>query len=169
MKVKGLLCVLVGLAAGCQQLGAPARVEVPADSAAGEIAFDLAGPGDAALMVPVFLNGEGPFDFVLDTGATLTCVDQAIATRLQLPAARGVVGVGAGVGGAGRMQILRLDSLRIGAARAGDLTVCALDLKHTGSIGLEIDGLLGLNFLRSFRVTLDFERKVLHLRAPGSP
>jgi predicted aspartyl protease len=169
MNAKGLLCVLLGLAAGCRQPGAPARVEVPADSAAGEIAFDLAGPGDAALMVPVFLNGEGPFDFVLDTGATLTCVDQEIARRLQLPAARGVVGVGAGVGGSGKMEILRLDSLRIGAARAGEMTVCALDLKHTDAIGLEIDGLLGLNFLRSFRVTLDFQRNVLHLRDPDSP
>ena len=168
MRGKGLLFVLV-LAAGCQRPGAPARVEVPADSAAGEVAFDLAGPGDAALMVPVYLNGEGPFDFVLDTGATLTCVDQAIATRLRLPAARGVVGVGAGIEGAGRMQILRLDSLRIGAARAKELNVCALDLKHIGTLGLEVDGLLGLNFLRSFRVTLDFQRKVLHLRSPDSP
>jgi predicted aspartyl protease len=165
MKASGYVAILLlGLVAGCQRTAAPARVEAPPDSAAGELAFELAGPGGAALMVPVYLNGQGPFDFVLDTGATLTCVDQAVATRLQLPTARGMVGVGAGVGGAGRMQMLRVDSVRVGAARAEEMTVCALDLKHTRAVGLEIDGLLGLNFLRSFRVTLDFERKVLHLR-----
>lgn len=49
--------LLVGLAAACQPTGAPARVEAPADSAAGEVPFDLAGPGGAALIVPVHLNG----------------------------------------------------------------------------------------------------------------
>lgn len=156
--------LFIGLGAGCQQMGAPARVEAPADSAAGEIPFELAGPGGAALIVPVYLNGQGPFDFVLDTGATITCVDQAIAQQLELPKARGVVGVGAGAAGAGQMQLVTLDSLRIGAAKAGRLSACALDLSHTGRVGLEIDGLLGLNFLRSFRVTLDFEREILLLQ-----
>lgn len=101
---------------------------------------------------------------MLDTGATLTCVDQALAQQLQLPEAGGMVGVGAGAGGAGQMRLVTLDSLRVGAARAEELTACALDLEHTASVGLEIDGLLGLNFLRSFRVTLDFEREVLILQ-----
>ena len=152
-------------ATACQQVGTPARVQAPADSAAGEIAFELAGPGGAALLVPVYLNGEGPFDFVLDTGATLTCVNQPVAERLRLPRARGVAGVGAGAGGSGRMELVRLDSLRIGQARAEDLTLCTLDLSHIGSLGLDVDGLLGLNFLRAFRVTLDFEREVLLLQA----
>lgn len=155
-----------GFATACQQVGAPARVELPADSAAGEIRFELAGPGGAALLVPVYVNGQGPFDFVLDTGATLTCVDQEIAQQLQLSPARGLVGVGAGAGGAGQMQLVTVDSLRIGAARAEDLTACALDLQHTATVGLELDGLLGLNFLRSFRVTLDFEREILLLQDP---
>ena len=156
-----LLMVVVN---GCQQAGAPARVEAPPDSAAGEVAFELAGPGGAALVVPVYVNGQGPFQFVLDTGATLTCVDEEIATRLELPEARGVTGVGAGVGGSGAMRLVRVDSLRVGAAAAADVMGCALDLRHIGSLGLEVDGLLGLNFLRAFRVTLDFEREVLLLQ-----
>ena len=164
--VAGLLSVAI-VAAGCRQTGAPARVEAPADSAAGEVAFELSGPGGAALMVPVYVNGQGPFRFVLDTGATLTCVDQQIAARLELPQARGVTGVGAGVGSSGRMQIVRVDSVRLGAARAEELMACALDLQHTGSVGLEIDGLLGLNFLRAFRVTIDFEREILLLQEPA--
>lgn len=162
--LKALL--LIAALAACQQAGAPARVEAPPDSAAGEVAFELAGPGGAALMVPVHVNGQGPFRFILDTGATLTCVDQQIAQRLELPEPRGMIGVGAGVGGSGRMRLVRVDSLRLGAARAQELTACALDLRHTGDVGLEIDGLLGLNFLREFRVTVDFEREILILQDP---
>ena len=168
MRAQQKLAILLLLVSGIacqQQSAAPARVEAPADSAAGEIPFELAGPGGAALVVPVYINGQGPFDFVLDTGATLTCLDQELAQRLELPEARGVVGSGAGVGGAGQMQILRADSLRVGGARAAEMMVCAVDLRHVGSVGLDIDGLLGLNFLRSFRVALDFKREVLLLQA----
>lgn len=151
--------------AACQQTGAPARVHVPADSAAGEIALEFAGRGDAALLVPVHVNGQGPFRLVLDTGATLTCLDQEVVQRLELPPARGVVGVGAGVGSSGQMSLVRIDSVRVGAARAEGMTGCALDLRHTGAVGLDIDGLLGLDFLRAYRVTIDFEREVLILQS----
>lgn len=148
--------------------GRPERVEAPPDSAAGEVGFTLEGPGGAALTVPVHINGKGPFDFILDTGATFTCVDQALADSLGLPERRGQVGMGAGVGMSGQLRIVEIDSLRIGAARAEELAACALDLRHVRSVGLETHGLLGLNFLRSFRVTLDFERRVLLLQDPDS-
>ena len=155
--------LLLWPSAGCEMGGAPARVEAPADSAAGEVAFELAGPNDAALLVPVYLNGQGPFDFVLDTGATFTCVDRDVAQRLQLPERTGALGIGAGVGGAGRIRLVRVDSLRVGASRALDVTACELDLAQVEQIGLEVDGLLGLNVLKEFRMTLDFEREVLIL------
>jgi predicted aspartyl protease len=163
------LLLLSLLALGACNVTAPARVEAPADTAAGEVAFRFVGPGDAALVVPVYLNGEGPFDFVLDTGATVTCVSQQTAEQLELPRQRGAVGVGVGIGGAGRVSFVRLDSLRLGAARALDMSACLLDLEHMAAFGATIDGLLGLNFLRSFRMTLDFERDVLILVDPSAP
>ena len=45
---------------------APARTQAPADSAAGELAFELKGPNEAALVVPVHINGRGPINFVLE-------------------------------------------------------------------------------------------------------
>ncbi|HEU0076709.1 MAG TPA: hypothetical protein VFQ76_03610 [Longimicrobiaceae bacterium] len=36
----------------------------------------------AAIIVPVFVNGVGPFDFVLDTGATFTCLEPMLSRRL---------------------------------------------------------------------------------------
>lgn len=155
------------LALGGCTAGAPApKVDTPVDSAAGEIKFELAGPGGAAVVVPVVINGQGPFDFALDTGATLTCIDQEIAKKLGLAEERGVRGIGAGMGTAGRISLVRVDSVRVGGAQVNDLMACALDLRHIETIGLGIDGLLGLNFLKSFRMTLDFQRDVLLLRTP---
>lgn len=153
----------------CVETGTPDRVEIDADASEAEtggeagVPIRLAGPGGAALLVPVRVNGEGPFEFVLDTGATLTCVDETLADSLALPEARGRTGVGAGVRGGGAMRLVEIDSLSVGEARARGLTGCALDLAQFRSMGLEAHGLLGLNFLTSFRVTLDFEADRLTL------
>jgi predicted aspartyl protease len=163
-----LLLAAAFLVTACD-LGAPARVTVPADTAAGEVPFRLAGAGGAMLLVAVEINGQGPYDLVLDTGATLTCLDERLVTELELPRAAGAFGYGAGVGGAGRVALVRVDSLRMGEAHAERLTACVLDLQHLqglhgiGAGGERVNGLLGLNFLRNFRVTLDFERNVVLL------
>ena len=145
---------------------APDRVEIAADSAAGEIEFELAGPGGAALLVPVRVNGQGPFQFVLDTGATVTCVDDALASRLALPDVRGVIGTAAGVGGQGGVRLVSVDSLSIGSVRAHGLQACVVDLEHLSGIGLDLDGLIGLNVLKEFRVTIDFDRRIVTLAQP---
>ncbi len=161
----GTTAVLFALVvAACAPESGPSAVVVPADSAAGEVAFELAGPGGAALLVPVHVNGQGPFDFVLDTGATLICLDQGLIDRLGVPVDAARRGVGAGIEGAGRIQLVGLDSVRVGAAHAEELSACVLDLAHTQALGIEFEGLIGLNFLREFRVTLDFVRNVLILQ-----
>lgn len=164
-----LVTLLSAGAAGCIQLegGGPAEVEAPAEAGAGEVPFRLAGPTEAAIVVEAEVNGQGPFDLVLDTGATFTCLDEELAQELELPEAN-VRGMGAGLGGSGRMRVVRLESVQVGGATARDLLGCAVDLQHFQELpGLDIDGLLGLNFLKSFRVSLDFERQVLTLEAAG--
>jgi len=37
------------------------------------------------MIVPTMVNGAGPFNFLLDTGATHTVIDPALARQLQLP------------------------------------------------------------------------------------
>lgn len=160
-----VLLACVSFVGACTDLG-PARVDVPVDSAAGEVEFTMAGRGGAALVVPVHVNGTGPYDFVLDTGATITCIDDALSRELQLEKLRGVSGVAAGVGGSGQIELVRVDSVRVGQATAHGLEACVVDLQHLQGVGLEIDGLVGLNLLSSFRVTLDFERSVLTLGPP---
>jgi predicted aspartyl protease len=159
--------LLLLLLPGCQLDGEPRAVDSPADEQAGEVPISFLGANDAALLVSVHINGEGPFELVLDTGATFTCVATELADRLDLPDQRGAVGFGAGVQGAGRVRIVRFDSVRVGNAVARDMAGCVLDLSALEAVGAGVDGLLGLNFLREFDVRLDFQRRVLTLTAAG--
>lgn len=158
--------VVLVLAAGCVQVPAGSTT-AKASAEPGEIPFTLAGAGEAAIVVPVRLNGAGPYDFVLDTGATLTCLDAALADELDLPTPTGMVGRGATIGGGGQMQLRRLESIAIGEASATGVTVCALDLEHIRGAGLDVHGLLGLNVLKAYTVTIDFERSLLSLVPPA--
>jgi predicted aspartyl protease len=74
------------------------------------------------------VNGAGPFRFLLDTGATLTCVDESLARELDLPQATGVVGFGGTVEGFGAMRLLQLDAVALGDAAVHNLRGCALNL-----------------------------------------
>ena len=160
-----VLLAWVGTSACGDAGGATTRdARSPADTASGEIPFELVGKGGAALVIPVYINGEGPLDFALDTGATFTCVDRSVSERLRLPSPRGVRGMGANSQSSGQMRLVRLDSVRVGSAQAFELMGCELDLAHATRLGIDIDGLLGLNFLKAFHVTLDFERSVMGLR-----
>lgn len=159
-----LSCVSL-LTAACMPMGQQQPTNVEPEP--GEVEFELAGPGEAALVVPVRINGEGPFPFVLDTGATLTCIDEALVKELDLPDAAGTVGIGGGVrGGMGQMRVISLDSVSMGEATASGLLGCAVDLSSMQTAGLDVRGLLGLNFLKAYRVTLDFERRVARLDRP---
>ncbi|HET6700228.1 MAG TPA: retropepsin-like aspartic protease [Gemmatimonadaceae bacterium] len=155
------LAVLAG--AGCE--GAlPGRVTVQADTAAGEVPLRVAGRGGAVLLVGVHINGAGPYNLVLDTGATFTCIDDRLARELALPRKTGAVGLGAGVGGSGRVALVQVDSIRVGSSTVTNLTACVLDLRHLRDLGAGgVNGLLGLNFLTSFHVTLDFEQRLMTL------
>ena len=145
----------------CDFTGA-VRTDAPADSAAGEVEFKLTGPNEAALVVPVSINGRAPVDFVLDTGATLTCIDVSLARVLNLSDEGPIGGVGIGAMTVGRIETVRIDTLRLGHAVAYDLPACRLDLAPLRE-AFGAQGLLGLNFLKEFDVALDFERRVLRL------
>ena len=150
---------LIALLAACEWSASdrtdPGAVEVP---------IEMVGPAGGGVAVAVHINGAGPFRFLLDTGATMTCVDDELRRRLNLSQAAGVDGFGAGIGMQGTVMIVELDSLRVGASRVTDVQACVVDLTPLERIsGTEFDGLLGLNVLRRFHVTLDFERGVIRL------
>ena len=157
-----LVVLLLVAWSGCG-IPAPKDFGVPAETAPGEVNFELAPPNDAAIIVPVKINGRGPFKFVLDTGATFTCIDQKLVDQLKLPEWRGQFGAGVLAPTEGAVKLVSIDTFEVGNTKATDMKACAIEFSRLQTGGLDVRGLVGLNFLKSFQVKIDFKKKVLHL------
>jgi len=129
-----------------------------------EVNFRLAGGPQPLILVPVRVNDADARDFILDTGAGTSLLSPQLARELgveatgkrQAQVAGGRVDVGLG----------RVASLSVGGASAEDLEVAIVNLDDLGrAVGARVEGDLGHNFLKSFRVTVDYGRGVLRLRS----
>jgi hypothetical protein len=104
------------------------------------------------IIVPVTINGSGPFDFMLDTGDTITLIDQKLAEELHLPAA----GVGrlAGPGKEAVTSIAHADSVSMGGANVRGLNLFVINHLADGSPH-HVRGSLGEDFMRHFDLLID--------------
>ena len=128
-----------------------------------EIAFRWASAEDPLVVVPVFVKDRGPYDFALDTGASSTLISLELAAELGL-ATEKTSQLTAG-GGNGTVSRVQLSSLAVGAARQENLAAAASDFltQLNAELGSKLQGIVGYDFLRHYRVTLDFPRSALTL------
>ena len=112
------------------------------------------------LTAPVMIDGKGPFDFFLDTGATRSAISSGLATQLGL--ARGNPVKVYTMTGPQQTPTVMLDSLQVGDRVQRKLTVPVLP-----TLGLRADGVLGVDWLKGERLTIDFIKERLEIRKPG--
>ena len=120
-----------------------------------KVKFRLAGGAQPLILLPVHVNDQGPFDFILDTGAGTSLLTPELAKQLNVK----IVGSkeGQSAGGSVAVSLAKADSLAVGDARIDDVDLGIVDLAHVGkTIGAKIDGDLGYNFLKYFRITIDY-------------
>lgn len=101
------------------------------------------------MTVPVTVEGQGPFRFMIDTGSQATVVTRGLSDRLQLE----VVGAATVVGMASRVpvQLVELNGLEFAARVLDNISAPLLEAHHIGA-----DGILGLDSLQDLRVLIDF-------------
>ena len=114
------------------------------------------GGGTAMILVPVTIDGQGPYDFALDTGAGITLIDTQLADNLQLP----VTGNSAQVAGVGGTQ--DVTPVHVDAWNAGTIALPAANIGRTGLTsfkqGSGVRGLLGSDILSSFgKITINYD------------
>ncbi|HYY56287.1 MAG TPA: retroviral-like aspartic protease family protein [Pyrinomonadaceae bacterium] len=127
-----------------------------------EVDFRLAGGPQPLILVPVHVNGEGAYEFILDTGAGICLLSSELAAHLDVKATETKEGHVAG--GRADVAIGSVESLAIGAARLPDVPVAVMDLLDVGTaVGAKIDGNIGFTYLKNFRITIDYQRRVLRL------
>jgi len=167
---RGLAAALAPVALGaCAAIGSrrlvsinlldtePPPAEPPLDAGAQlETAFDQA----KRMTVPVYLNGKGPFGFVVDTGANRTVVSTEAAAACGLPPAgqAQVHGI-AGVEAAALASVRRLG---VGSVTSSGLTLPVLPRARLGA-----DGLLGVDILRGRQMLLDFVQNRFEIAGSG--
>ncbi len=103
------------------------------------------------IVVEARVNGRGPARLILDTGADGTMINPAVLSALGVSRRGARPGTGTGIGGTVYMYLVRVDSLEVGEAKYGPLMVAA----HDAGLGLDVDGLLGRDFLDKFAVNID--------------
>jgi len=117
-----------------------------------------------SVLVPVTLGYGGrevQASLVLDTGAEMTVIHQAIADQLNLLLTKRT-GVRVGGGGVINARVAKLDYVRVGPYEAKELQVWVVFPQ--GSPTKE-DGALGMNFLRGLEYSVDFENQVIRWKA----
>ena len=120
-----------------------------------KVKFRLTGGAQPLILLPVEVNGSGPFEFILDTGAGTSLLSSDLAKQLEMK----IVGSkeGQSAGGKVAVSLAKTDSLAVGEAKLQDVDVGIVDLAHIGkTIGAKVDGDLGYNFLKQFRLTIDY-------------
>ncbi len=110
------------------------------------------------MRVPVRVNGAGPFQFVIDTGAERTVISRQVATALGL-AVGPRVNVAA-MTGVVPVSTAHIPSLEIDAVPRG----IAIDAPQLEGAHLGADGLVGLDSLANNALLIDFDDRVMHVQ-----
>ncbi len=142
--------------------GAPAVADAPiaailADTPTAQPA-QAGAPGDMKMIqdptlrmtVPVMIDGQGPFQFMVDTGSDRTVISAELAARLKLPAGPMVtMHQSVGVDQVGTVVI---DKLAVGQRVVEHINAPALLAANLGA-----DGMLGVDSLHDLHVVMDFK------------
>ena len=134
---------------------ASAELELP-DEEGPNASLDTGADRNEHMLAPVTINGQGPFQFLLDTGANISCVSNRLMARLDLKSTDSmpvhtVVGVR-------NRPMVTLDRLQIGPRDRRNVRAPSLPIK-----GPDVDGVLGVDWLKGQRLVLDFKGRKMEI------
>jgi hypothetical protein len=114
----------------------------------------------------VMVNGNGPYRFLIDTGAETNQLDRRIAAKIgltptfqvELATAAGVARVGGG----------KQSEIALGSAHAANQELLFTSLDGVHALSSDIQGVLGQEFLSHFDYRLDLKAKTIDFN-PADP
>jgi len=118
--------------------------------------------GRPIITVDAVVNGNGPFNFVVDTGASHTVISNQTAEKLGLNGnspccCESTTGRSAqGAGGPVAARATTVESVRVGDVEVKNVEVALIDLK---SLSNAWDGIIGYTFMKDFKVVIDYPRQ----------
>jgi hypothetical protein len=123
----------------------------------------------ALALVPVYIDGRGPFPFALDTGASRSLIAAALAHHLHL-SDRGSGGMLQGVAGAASAENFAVASWRAGTITLPPSLIAAIGPPTATSTPADVHGpvgLLGSDVLSRYgKIAIDYDKGLLVLDPP---
>jgi hypothetical protein len=118
-----------------------------------------------AVIIPVTVNGRGPYDFMLDTGASITAIDGDLSRELALePEGQGTVTTLTQQLATSLAIVKRVD---FGPIVEQNIEVMIRDLNGLHRIAPTARGVLGQNALNHADFLLDYQHKLLQFDNAG--
>lgn len=117
------------------------------------------------VIIPLYINGKGPFNFILDTGVGPTIItDSTLIDSLQIKSLTSIKISGLGKGKEIDAKITSAISVTIAEATANFLPTVLLEkdpFNLSSYLGKKIYGLIGYSFFNSFIVSINYGSKKL--------
>ncbi len=125
------------------------------------------------VVVPMYINHKGPFNFILDTGVGITIItDPLLKDSLNLKYLRKIELSGLG----DKIELTAYTTpflnLRIGSTEARSCAAAILDddiLNLSNYAGMPIHGLIGYDFFKSFKVRINYNSQLLKIYQNSLP
>jgi clan AA aspartic protease (TIGR02281 family) len=117
--------------------------------------------GSRSIRTEAVIDGGRALPFIVDTGATYTTIPSEMAQALGYDLSRAPQINVATAGGALSVPLIQVQSVSVGGYSVRNLEVCVIP----SGLGPDF-GLLGLNFLRHFKYSMDSARSEFRLERP---
>jgi predicted aspartyl protease len=155
-----LLAAAVALTANLASASAQAP---PPDELPATEVLDMEHERHRRMTVPVTIGGQGPFQFMIDTGAQATVLSRTLADQLGLFDRRPATLVG--MASSRSVETTEISDLGLGSRSFLIQTAPVVEGAHIGGA----DGILGLDSLQNQRVLIDFAQRQLTVADAESP
>ena len=152
----GLLVVSI-LASGCA-----APLILDNDNASVVMPLEVGDEGH--IIVQATIDGQGPFNFALDTGASISVIFDTTRKQAGLESVEGGRVAIQGMVGAGVFPMMTIAELKIGSESWTNARVALLPADKSASG--QLDGILGVDFLRRYAIGVSPRDKVVRLYPP---
>jgi clan AA aspartic protease (TIGR02281 family) len=142
-------------------LGASVRADtIPLTSAAEDLKSTVHTEENRTdrMTVPVYINGAGPFQFIIDTGASRTVISAELAARLGLKAGKSAVMHT--MNGIDKVPTVLIERLQMSNAVVTNIAAPSLQARNLGA-----DGLLGIDSLHDQEIVIDFRSQTMTVSA----
>lgn len=128
--------------------------------------FYITNPERPIITVKGTINGKGPFNFIFDTGASMTVIEKQTAEKLGLLDKTLGKRDALGAGGALVSTIHIVESIKVDDVEAKDIKVGVMDLSSVSKCGCigDFGGIIGYNFVKDYRILIDYPKQEIFFK-----